>query len=337
MSLRFETPQGPFKLKALAEHVNADLYRQGDEYIVHDLAPLSLATADHITILHQRKYIQELKSSQAGVCILSPDHVDDAPQHMYLLVHHHPYKAFALIAQLFYPLPTHQGKIESTAYIAPSATIGKDCYIAHGAYIGEHAHIGEGSHIGVNTYIGDRVSLGSNCIIENNVSIKHTRMGDHVRIYPGACIGQDGFGFASDTQGHYKIPHVGGVIIGNHVEIGANTCIDRGSLNHTVIEDWCRLDNLVQIGHNVTIGAGAILCGQVGVAGSSKIGRGAMLAGKVGISGHVKIGEFSTILSGSGVRKDVPPHARFGGYPAVPDKEWHRQQWILKKHLKEKK
>lgn len=335
MSVRFSTPQGPFHLKQLAEHVGATLNRPGDSILVTDLAPLSTATEAHISMLHQKKYIKDLTSSFARACILAPQYVEYAPQDMHLLIHDNPYKAFALIAQLFYPEDKpNEAWISPTAYIAPTARLGKNCFIEHGAYIGEDAQLGDHCSIGVNTYIGDGVLMGNDCCIKNNVSIRHAHIGHNAVVYPGACIGQDGFGFASDAQGHYKIPHLGGVLIGNNVEVGANTCIDRGSLNNTVIEDWCRLDNLVQIGHNVTLGAGSILCGQVGIAGSAKIGKQVTLGGKVSVSSHVSIGDHAVILFGSSVLQDVAPNARFGGYPAMPDREWHKQNWLLKRQLK---
>ncbi|KTD43184.1 UDP-3-O-(3-hydroxymyristoyl)glucosamine N-acyltransferase [Legionella parisiensis] len=335
VSARFSTPKGPFSLAYLAECSGASLYHSdGATCTVSDLAPLSHAQADNLSMLHEKKYIKALKTSQAGACIISPHFVHHAPKHMHLLIHNNPYKAYALIAQVFYPSDSFQGFIAPTAFIAPSAQLGKECYIAHGAYIGEQVRIGARCKIGVNTFIGDGVVIGDDCCIENNVSISHTVMGNKVLIYPGARIGQDGFGFAGDGQAYYKIPQAGGVVIGSNVEIGANTCIDRGSMSNTEIGDWCRLDNLVQIGHNVKVGKGAILCGQVGIAGSSKIGEFASLGGKAGVSGHLTIGARATILVGSIAVQDVEPGARVGGFPALPDRDWHRQTCFLKKRTK---
>ncbi|WP_392538239.1 UDP-3-O-(3-hydroxymyristoyl)glucosamine N-acyltransferase [Legionella sp. 227] len=332
---RFSTPKGPFSLAYLAECSGASLHHHdGATYTVSDVAPLSNAQVNHLSMLHEKKYISALKTSRAGACIISPNYVHHAPTQMHLLIHPNPYKAYALIAQVFYPADSITGFIAPTAFIAANATLGPECYIAHGAYIGEHVRIGARCKIGVNTFIGDGVVIGDDCCIENNVSISHTVMGNKVMIYPGACIGQDGFGFAGDKQGYYKIPQAGGVVIGNNVEIGANTCIDRGSMENTEIGDWCRLDNLVQIGHNVKIGKGSILCGQVGIAGSSHLGEYVTLAGKVGISGHLTIGDGATILVGSTATQNVEPGARVGGYPALHDRDWHRQTYFLKKWIK---
>ncbi len=334
LSSQFAIPCGPFTLEELAKISGASLVgNKGASFMVFDLATLSEAKSNTLSLLHQKKYLQALKSSLAGACIIAPEYVDYAPKTMHLLVHSNPYKAFALIAQHFFPMEKISSFIAPSAYIAPSAIIGDGCFIGHGAYISNNVTIGSRCKIGVNTFIGDGVSIGDECRIENNVSIQHTIMGKKVMVYPGACIGQDGFGFASDEQGHYKIPHRGGVVIGNEVSIGANTCIDRGTLDNTVIEDWCRLDNLVQIGHNVKVGKGSILVAQVGIAGSSQLGKFVVLAGKVGVSGHLTIGDQATVLASSTVIQDVPKKARMGGFPAIPAREWHKQTCFLKKKL----
>lgn len=337
MPIRFSTPKGPFSLASLANCSGALLYNdKGGDFLIADIAPLSSAQSNNLSMLHQKKYRPALKTSHAGACIVSPRDIDHAPKNMYLLIHDNPYKAYALIAQTFYPTPSFPSFRADSASIAANATLGPNCHIAHGAYIGENVQIGARCKIGVNSYIGDGVVIGDDCRIENNVSISHTVMGHHVLIYPGARIGQEGFGFASDDQRYYKIPHIGGVIIGNHVEIGSNTCIDRGSMTNTEIGDWCRLDNLVQIGHNVKIGKHTILCGQVGIAGSSNIGDYVTLGGKVGISGHLCIGDRTMVLFGSSVIQDIEPGERIGGYPALPARDWHKQTHFLKKTFKKK-
>lgn len=332
ISTQFATPCGPFTLSHLAEVSKARLYNEkAGSFLVTNIETLSNATATSLAMLHQRKYIKALKQSLAGACIIKDEFVEHAPDTMHLLIHDNPYKAYALIAQVFYPESPFPSFIAPSAHLEATASIGVDCYVAQGAYIGKNVRIGNRCKIGVNTFIGDNVILGDDCCIENNVSVCNTIMGNNVLIYPGACIGQEGFGFASDAEGHYKIPHRGCVIIGNHVEIGANTCIDRGSLTNTEIGDWCRIDNLVQIGHNVKVGKGTIICGHAAIAGSSKIGEYVTLSGKVGISGHLTIGDYATILVGATVIQDVEPKARMGGFPAVKDRDWHKQTRYLKK------
>lgn len=331
-SHRFSAPRGPFSLAELAQISGAELLQESHgSFMVSDITTLAEAQSTSLAMLHQKKYVKALKQSQAGACILAPDFKEYAPEHMHLLLHKNPYKAYALIAQVFYPFEPIQHFIAPTAHVSSSALIGSDCQIEHGAYIGDKVRMGARCKIGVNSYIGDGVVLGDDCRIENNVSISNTIMGNKVIVYPGARIGQDGFGFASDANGHYKIPHRGGVIIGNDVEIGANTCIDRGSLDNTVIGDCCRLDNLIQIGHNVKVGRGSIIVSQVGIAGSTVLGEWVTLSGQVGVIGHLNIGKNATVLAGSGVLKDVEPGAILGGYPAMPSRDWLKQVYSIKK------
>lgn len=326
--------QGPFSLSRLAELGGCRIIHNTLEvanYSIQNIANIETAQPDQLCVLHNKKYLRALEKSKAGACIIHSDLIQYVPASIHILTHHNPYKAFACIAQAFYPKQSLSAYRSPQAYIAPTAYIGPDCIIEFGSYIGEHAIIGNRTRIGAQSYIGDGVVIGEDCTIEPQASIFHAELGHHVVIYTGARIGQDGFGFASDNDGHYKLPHIGKVIIGNDVEIGANTCIDRGSLDNTIIEDHCRIDNLVQIGHNVKIGKGTILAGQCGIAGSTKIGNGVMLAGQVGISGHLTIGDQAVVLVGSVVIKNIPSRQVYAGYPAVPAKIWHRQTVSISK------
>lgn len=331
-SLRFNQNRGPFSLAELAQVSGATLHNPKDScFLIHHAAPLDEADSTDIAVFHNLKYIQAFKQAGAGACIVFYDAVKHAPASMKLLVHRNPYKAFALVMQHFYSCTEEKPAISPQAYIAASASIGLGCTIHHGAYISDRAVIGEGSKIGVNSYIGHDVIIGKNCCIENNVSITNTLMGDNVVIYTGAKIGQEGFGFATDEAGHYSIPHVGCVMIGNHVEIGANTCVDRGSVKDTIIEDHCRIDNLVQIGHNVKIRRGSIIAANTGIAGSSEIGEFAILGGGVSVVNHAKVGPRATVFAHSLVIKDVEPGVRVGGTPTMEARQWHKQSLMLKK------
>lgn len=333
---QFSTPCRAFSLAELAEISGATLAdEQALSFMISDIATLSTAQSSHLSMLHQKKYLAQLKESLAGACIISAQNSAHAPKNMHLLIHDNPYKAYALIMQALYPATPLVSSIAASAHITTSAKLGEGCVIAHGAFIGEQVIIGDRCKIGVNSYIGDGVVIGDDCCIENNVSIAHTVMGNKVVIYPGARIGQDGFGFASDNQGHYKIPHRGGVIIGNDVEIGANSCIDRGSIDNTIIGDWCRLDNLIQVGHNVILGKGCVLAALAGIAGSAELGEFVALGCKAGVSSHIKIGHHATILFNSTAIQDVEPYARVGGFPAMPVRSWHKQNYLLKKMLSE--
>ena len=330
---------GPFSLSELEHISGAKIFANNDlasSFMIHDLASLSEAKATDISILHQKKYVKSLETSLAGACIIAPDNIKYAPERMFLLVHKNPYKAFALISQAFYPAEQLVPYIASSACISSSAILGKGCRVEHGAYIGENAVIGARCKIVVNSYIGDGVVLGDDCLIENNVSISNAVIGNKAQIYPGARIGQDGFGFASDADGHYKIPHRGRVLIGHDVAIGANTCIDRGSLKDTVIEDWVRIDNLVQIGHNVKIGQGSVIAGQAGLSGSTELGKSVLLGGQVGVSLHSKVGDGAVVMAQAGVVKDVEPGSKVSGYPAISARDWHRQTITLQRLVKNK-
>ena len=338
--LKFANKCGPFSLAELGDISGAKIISKDtppSSFIIHDVVSLFEARENDLSVLHQKKYVKELVRSLAGACIVAPAYVTYAPQSMHLLVHKNPYKAFALILQAFYPFEKNEAYIADNACISKSANIGSSCRIEHGAYIGKNVVIGDRCKIGVNTYIGDGVAIGDDCQIESNVSISNTIMGNNVLVYPGARIGQDGFGFASDEHGHYKIPHRGRVLIGNDVAIGANTCIDRGSLKDTVIGDWCRIDNLVQIGHNVKIGKGSIIAAQAALAGSTEVGEFVSLGGQVGIASHSKIGNRAILAAKTGVMKDIQAGAIMGGCPAVPIRDWHKQTITLRRMVERDK
>ena len=335
----FANKHGPFSLLELEHISGAKIFAKNDlasSSMVHDLASLSEAKATDISMLHQKKYAKALETSLAGACIIAPENIKYAPESMFLLVHNNPYKAFALISQAFYPAEQLVPYIAASACISASAILGEGCRVEHGAYIGDNAVIGARCKIGVNSYIGDGVVLGDDCLIENNVSISNAVIGNKAQIYPGARIGQDGFGFASDADGHYKIPHRGRVLIGHDVAIGANTCIDRGSLKDTVIEDWVRIDNLVQIGHNVKIGRGSVIAGQAGLAGSTELGEFVSVGGQAGVCAHSIIGNNVNIMAQSGVMKDVAAGGSVGATPAMPVREYFRQITMLQQLVEHK-
>ena len=228
----------------------------------------------------------------------------------------YPYKAYAQAAQAFYPCAINNGTIHE------SAIIGKD------------AQIGDGTQIGAGAIIGDNVHIGARCRIGAGAVITHALVGDDVTIYRGACIGQDGFGFAIDPQGHVKVPQLGRVVIEDHVEIGANTTIDRGAGPDTIIGQGTWIDNLVQIGHNVKIGKGCVIVAQVGVSGSTVIEDYAMLGGQVGVAGHLRIGQGARIAAQSGVMRNVPDGEEQMGTPSIPIKQFMRQVAALKRLIK---
>jgi len=323
-------------LKSLAEHIGAKIYRNqkeallNEDIIITDVGSLTNAGRDHITFVSSNKNLKLFLETQAGVCITTHDLIAHAPNDLYLLVVENPYVSYIKIANIFHKEPDLEESSPSTYYISESARIGLNSRVHFGCYIGQNVQIGDNVEIHPNTYIGNGVVIGNNCIIYSNATITNTIIGDHVIIHSGARIGQDGFGYAHDRGNHIKIPHLGNVIIGNHVEIGANTCIDRGTLDSTVIGDMCKLDNLVQIGHNVSLGKGCLLVSQVGIAGSSKLGNYVTVGGQGGVAGHLKIGNNVQIAAQSGVLNDLDDKEIVMGLPAQPIRTFWRQIATIK-------
>lgn len=334
---RFFTVAGPFTLARLAEISGAELAAGVDpNKMVRDVAALDQAGAEHISFLDNRKYLASFQASQAGVAIVHPDLADRAPSGMALLLSKDPYRAYAKVAQAFYPCPQPEAWVAPTAYVHDSAQVGEGCRIEYGAVVGARAEIGARCHIGPNAVIGDGVVLGDDCIIGANATVQFALVGRNVNIYPGARIGQDGFGFAMGPQGHLKVPQLGRVIIGDNVEVGANTTIDRGAGPDTVIGAGSMIDNLVQIGHNVQLGRGCVIVAQVGISGSTKLGDFVAAGGQAGLAGHLTIGTGARIAAQSGVAKDIPPGETVGGTPAVPQMDWLRQSAALNKLIRRK-
>lgn len=323
---RFFTVAGPFKLIDLATIAGASLADPAmADRMIKDVAPLDQAGPGDMTFLDNRRYLDAFAASRAGACVTAVANVERAPAGMALLISDAPYMAFAKIARAFYPTPPVEVGIAPSAVVDRSAEIGAGCRIDAGAVIGRNARIGIGCHIGANAVIGDEVTLGDGCIIGACASISHSQIGKRVYIYPGARIGQDGFGFASGPQGHVRIPQLGRVIIHDDVEVGANTTIDRGAGPDTVIGAGCMIDNLVQIGHNVQMGKGCVVVSQVGISGSAKLGDFVVIGGQAGIAGHLNIGSGVRMAARSGVSHNIPAGVEVGGAPAVPVREWRRQ------------
>jgi UDP-3-O-[3-hydroxymyristoyl] glucosamine N-acyltransferase len=327
--VRFYKKQGIFSLKMLAEKSGAE-WDGNPNFELHDIASLEKASSTEICAVMRKEGLESLPTSKAGAYILNPDYKQQAPKDANLILTKTPYKTFAAIMRIFYPFPQAELRVQSME-IHPSAKIGEGCLISPGAYIGEGAEIGENTYIGPNVIIGHGVIIGHRCVVHSGAHISYTLMGNGVTVFPGASLGQTGFGFVMDTDGPVDMPQLGRVIVGDNVRIGANTTIDRGTLGDTVIGSGCRIDNLVQIAHNVQLGRGCIIVAQVGIAGSTKIGDFAAIAGQAGLTEHLNIGKNVRIAAQSGVLRDVPEGETIGGSPAVPVKEWRRQCVILSK------
>lgn len=323
---RFFATSGPFTLAHLAEISGATLSDGANPDLqFSDVAPLDMAGPGTMSFLDNRKYAGLFQTSKAGGAVIHPDMQSRAPAGIALLLSDDPYRAYAHIAQAFHPVMAPVAWTAPSAWVDPSAVIGEGCRIEPGAVIGARVEIGQRCRIGANAVIGDGVVIGDECIIGASATIQVSLIGRRVNIYPGARIGQDGFGFAMGGKGHLKVPQLGRVIIGDNVEIGANTTIDRGAGPDTVIGDGCMIDNLVQIGHNVQLGRGCVIVAQVGISGSTQLGDFAAAGGQVGIAGHLKIGAGVRIAAQSGVMRDIGPGETVGGSPAVPMTDWLRQ------------
>jgi UDP-3-O-[3-hydroxymyristoyl] glucosamine N-acyltransferase len=286
-----------------------------------------------------RKALESFQRSQAGFCLVPAKEKNlQAPPGMTLLSSASVNHAFAAIARLFYPHASLAVWQQDKA-VDPHARLGKDVVLGPGVVIGPGAEIGDGTKIGAGAVIAPGVAIGRDCEIGANVTISHSYIGDRVVILPGAQIGQPGFGFASSQEGHLKVPQLGRVIIQDQVEIGAGTTIDRGALGDTVIGEGAKLDNLVQIGHNVQIGRHCVLVAQVGVAGSTVIEDFAILGGQVGIADHGHIGAGARLAARSAMVSGqvLPGGEDYGGVPAKPVREWMREVHLVNAMARRKK
>ena len=329
-SPRFFKKENSFPIKELAKIGNCTIV--GDDTLtLQDIATLESAKAGDVGFLSNPKYLGAFQQSKASVCVLEERFVKLAPEGMTLLVSANSYQSYALIAAAFYP-PKKFGYFKApSATISPSASIHESSYIGENVVISENAEIGANCYVGANTFIDSGVKVGDNTQIRPNCTIAYTVIGKNCIIHAGVRSGQDGFGFAPSAQGITKVEQLGTVVIGNNVEIGANTCIDRGAIEDTIIGDGTKIDNLVQIGHNVKIGQNCFIVSQVGIAGSTVVGNQVMLGGQVGIAGHVSIGDKTMIAAQSGIMSNVDAGSVLGGSPAVGLKQWHRMTAYLKK------
>jgi UDP-3-O-[3-hydroxymyristoyl] glucosamine N-acyltransferase len=327
----FHKKSGPFLLKDLINDVDTiEEIIGGNGELIYNISTLDHASRHDITFFHNPKYVENLKNTKAGVCILKQEHRPYAPEGMTLIITKNPQLIFAKLIDKFYPKDNIKHSISKSAFIDSSAKINKNCCISEGVVIGRNAVIGENSYVGYNTVIGDNVVIGDNTNIESNVTIVFAVIGKNCNVYSGVRIGQDGFGF---IPGGPKIRQVGIVEIGDNVEIGANSCVDRGTLGNTVIKNNCKIDNLVQIGHNVIIDEGAVIAAQTGVSGSTKIGKNVLIGGQVGIAGHLNISDKVMVAGKSGIVNDIQEGEVIGGYPAIKISNWHRQNIFLKKQI----
>jgi UDP-3-O-[3-hydroxymyristoyl] glucosamine N-acyltransferase len=318
------------ELAALTKAHLVDASRGGQP--VKGLASLDEAGPMHLAFFDNLKYADQLASTKAGACLVSPRFEASVPAHVAVLRATHPFRAFVQIARELYGSALRPQSWFGVAGIAPSAIIDPSAHLEDGvivdplAVIGPNVEIGAGTVIGAGAIIGDGVRIGRDCNVGARTAIQCALIGNDVLIHPGCSIGQDGYGFIFfGPDGHLKVPQTGRVLIQNNVEVGAGTTIDRGSLRDTVIGEGTKIDNQVQIGHNVTIGRHCLLAAQIGLAGSLTIGDNVALGAKVGINNHLNIGDGAQVTAMSAVKDDIPPNGRWGGHFAKPTKQWFRE------------
>ena len=302
------------------------------------MAALDQAGPGDLTFLDNPKYLDAFKSTRAAAALVAPRHAEAAPAGCAVARAREPYRAMAMVMAKLFPSAVKPGSVFDETGVSPAAFVhpvgaarSRASIVDPGAVIGRGAEIGAGTIIGPNAVIGPGVRIGRDGAIGASTTIVAALIGDRVIIHPGAHIGQDGFGFALGPRGHLKVPQIGRVIIQDDVEIGAGVTIDRGANRDTVIGEGAKIDNLVQIGHNVVIGRHAVLVSQSGVSGSSVIGDFAALGGQAGIAGHLKIGAGAQVAAAAGVMTDIPAGERWAGAPAKPIREFFREVAAVKK------
>lgn len=334
---RFFENMGPFTAGELAAFAGEGSEVQGDASLsVTDVAALQDATGSDVSFLDNRKYVSDFEASAAGVCVVAPEFADRAPAGMVLILTDKPYRAYARIASAFYPGTPSEAVVHASAFVDSSAEIGAGVSIGPKAVVEAGARLDEDVQVGSGAIIGQGVSVGAGTRIGANASLGFCDVGARCELHPGVRIGTRGFGFDMSPEGHLNVPQLGRVIIGDDVEIGANATIDRGAGPDTVIGDGCKIDNLVQIGHNVRMGRGCVVVAQAGVAGSAVLSDFVVLAAQSGVGGHLTIAPGTQLAARSGIMRDTEAGARLAGNPAIPAKEYFRQMAMLAKLTKER-
>jgi UDP-3-O-[3-hydroxymyristoyl] glucosamine N-acyltransferase len=305
--------------------------------VIRNVATLDRAGPADLAFLDNAAYADALATTRAGACLIAPRFAGKAPAHLVVLQSREPYRAFVKVATALFPSALRPSSlfaaegVSPSAFVHPTARIESGASIDPAAVIGPRAEIGAGTVIGPTAVIGPRVRIGRDCAIGAGVSLTHALVGDRVIIHPGCRIGQDGFGFVMGPAGHQKVPQLRRVIIQDGVEIGAGTTIDRGGVRDTVIGEGTKIDNLVQIGHNVLIGRHCVIVAQTGISGSATLQDFVVLGARVGVNNHVTIGEGAQIAAVSAVHGDVPAGARWGGTPAKPARIWFREMKLIER------
>lgn len=332
---RFFQRTGPYDLAALATCAGGEAVSASQSFF-SAIAPLQTAQAQHVSFLDNKRYLPALRETKAGAVIVHPAMASAVPAGTVAILTSQPYVGWAKVCALFHPLPPTRPGIHSSAVIEDGAQIDPTAEISAFVVIGRDAEIGPGCRVGAGCVIGPGVVVGADCRISPQVSIECALIGQRVVIYPGAHIGQDGFGFAVTPTGMLSVPQLGRVVIEDDVHIGANTTIDRGSAQDTVIGAGSRLDNLVQIGHNVRLGRMCVIVAQVGISGSTILDDFVMVGGQAAFAGHIHIGAGARIGAQAGIISSVPAGMTMIGSPGMPGNEYFRQVATLRQLARRK-
>jgi UDP-3-O-[3-hydroxymyristoyl] glucosamine N-acyltransferase len=326
---------GPFNLAEVALTCGGELEdKSKSDLSIIDVSALNLAGDGEICAFHDRKVKADAAGCKASACIVTKELAEFLPDTVAKILSTNPKQAFVDIIEKFYKEELPNGRIAESAKIASSAKIEDGCIIGENVVICENVKVGANTVIESNAVVDKGCVIGANCKIGNNASIAYAVIGNNTYIYCGARIGQDGFGFVSGPSGHRRIPQLGRVIIGNDVEVGANSSIDRGALKDTIIGDGTKIDNLVQIGHNVELGKGCVIVSQTGIAGSCKFGNFVVTGGQSGFADHLTVEDGAQIAAQSGIIKNVKAGEVLMGTPAFPIKQYMRQIAYLQKIVK---
>jgi UDP-3-O-[3-hydroxymyristoyl] glucosamine N-acyltransferase len=338
----FFRPEKPISAREIAALTGAVLAEEARGSVVaRSLAPFSDAGPDDLAFLDGNRKTDALRDCRAGILLCTPSLAASVPPGTVTLTAAKPQQAFAAVGRLLYPgaaFPlawTAETGVSPAAHIDPTARLEPGAIVEAGAVLGPDTAVGAGTIVSVQAVVGRGCQIGRNCFIGPHVSIQAALIGDGVILHAGARIGQDGFGYVAGPRGAEKMPQIGRVILQNRVEVGANTTIDRGALGDTVVGENTKIDNLVQIAHNVRIGRNCLIAGHCGISGSVTIGDGVMMGGGVGLADHVAIGDGAQLAAASGVMNDVPAGEKWGGSPAEPWRGWLRGQAVIRRMVAE--
>ena len=320
-----------FSAKQIAEFIQGTIV--GDENAtVHTFAKIEEGIPGAISFLSNPKYTNYIYETQSSIVLVNKDFEPEKEIGATLIKVNNAYESLAKLMTLYEQSQPKQVGIHPLAYVSPTAKIGENVYLAPFACVGDNAEIGDGTALHPHATVGRGAKVGKNCILYSNSNVYHDcRIGNNCILHAGCVIGADGFGFAPSPEGYEKIPQIGIVILEDNVEVGANTCIDRATMGATIIRKGVKLDNLIQIAHNVEVGSNTVMASQVGIAGSTKVGEWCMFGGQVGLAGHIKIGNKVNLGAQSGVPGSIKDGQNLIGTPPIELKNYFKSSVLFKK------